>query len=64
MTVESRRAQIRARAFLTHSVAPGQLFLPMHYPDANKLTFPAFDPYSRQPAYKSCAVTVRRADPD
>jgi assimilatory nitrate reductase catalytic subunit len=56
--VESRRAEVRARAFLTHSVAPGQLFLPMHHPDVNKLTFPAFDPHSRQPSYKSCAATV------
>jgi assimilatory nitrate reductase catalytic subunit len=56
--VESRRAEVRARAFVTHSVAPGQLFLPMHHPDVNKLTFPAFDPHSRQPSYKACAATV------
>jgi assimilatory nitrate reductase catalytic subunit len=56
----SRRAEIVARAFLTHSVAPGQLFVPMHYREANQLTFPAFDPHSRQPAYKSCAVALRK----
>jgi predicted molibdopterin-dependent oxidoreductase YjgC len=58
VTVESRRASVRARAFVTHSVAPGQLFLPMHHPDVNKLTFPAFDPHSRQPAYKACAAAI------
>ena len=58
--VTSRRASIQARAFLTHAVQPGQVFLPMHYPTMNRLTFAAFDPYSRQPAYKACAVQVRR----
>ena len=58
--VSSRRAQIKVRAFLTHSVKPGEIFLPMHGPDINKLTFAAFDPYSRQPSYKACAVNVAR----
>ena len=29
-------------------------------PETNRLTFPAFDPQSRQPAYKACAANVRR----
>ncbi|HEX6838377.1 MAG TPA: molybdopterin-dependent oxidoreductase, partial [Polyangia bacterium] len=58
----SRRASIEVRAFLTHSVALGQLFLPMHWSETNRLTFPAFDPYSRQPAYKACAVALERLD--
>ena len=45
-------------AFITNTVRPGQVFIPMHYSAANALTFPAFDPYSRQPAYKACAVSV------
>ena len=60
VAVVSRRATIQARAFVTHSVKPGQLFLPMHYESVNKLTFAAFDPYSRQPSYKACAVALRR----
>ena len=28
----------------------------MHYEEVNRLTHPAFDPYSRQPSYKACAV--------
>jgi assimilatory nitrate reductase catalytic subunit len=60
--VASRRAQIRARAFLTHTVRQGEVFVPMHYPEANRLTLSAFDPHSRQPAYKACAVTLRRED--
>jgi anaerobic selenocysteine-containing dehydrogenase len=44
----------------SNTVQAGQLFIPMHYSVANELTFPAFDPYSRQPAYKACAVSVTR----
>jgi assimilatory nitrate reductase catalytic subunit len=45
-------------AFVTPTVQPGQLFIPMHYREVNQLTFPAFDPYSRQPSYKACAVKI------
>ncbi|WP_010588385.1 molybdopterin oxidoreductase family protein [Schlesneria paludicola] len=57
--VESRRASIRATAFLTQSVPPGQIFLPMHYAEVNRLTDAVFDPYSKQPSYKACAVRLR-----
>jgi predicted molibdopterin-dependent oxidoreductase YjgC len=56
--VSSRRAEVTATAFITNTVQAGQLFIPMHYPLANALTFSAVDPYSRQPAYKACAVRV------
>jgi anaerobic selenocysteine-containing dehydrogenase len=58
--VRSRRGEIQARAFVTPTIMPGQVFIPMHYATVNQLTFPAFDPYSRQPAYKSCAVAIMR----
>jgi assimilatory nitrate reductase catalytic subunit len=57
--VTSRRAEVTATVFITSTVQAGQLFIPMHYSAANELTFPAVDPYSRQPAYKACAVSVR-----
>jgi anaerobic selenocysteine-containing dehydrogenase len=60
VVVESRRGRMTARAFVTHGVQETQVFVPMHYARANQLTFPAFDPESRQPAYKHCAVSVRR----
>jgi anaerobic selenocysteine-containing dehydrogenase len=64
LVVESRRGAMRARAHPTYVVQPGQLFIPMHYVDTNLLTLAIFDPYSRQPAYKHCAVRVRRdSDP-
>ena len=56
--VSSRRAEITATAHLTPTVRPGELFIPMHYPEVNRLTFPSYDPHSRQPSYKACAVTV------
>jgi assimilatory nitrate reductase catalytic subunit len=60
--VESRRGKLRARVHVTHVVQPGQVFIPMHYAQANQLTFAAFDPYSRQPSYKYCAVQIRKSD--
>lgn len=59
--IHSRRGEARALAMLTSTVQPGQLFLPMHYEAVNLLTFPSFDPHSRQPSYKACAVSVVRA---
>jgi len=58
--VESRRGRMRARAHLTPVVQQGHVFVPMHFAEANQLTLAAFDPYSRQPSYKYCAVRVRR----
>ncbi|MCH8828744.1 MAG: nitrate reductase [Planctomycetes bacterium] len=56
----SQRGRIRVRAFLTPAVQPGQIFLPMHDESTNQLTDSVFDPYSKQPAYKACAVRAIR----
>jgi assimilatory nitrate reductase catalytic subunit len=56
--VTSQRGHVEVRAFVTHVVPKGQVFIPMHYASTNVLTFAAFDPYSRQPAYKACAVSI------
>src|SRR5688572_27072391 len=58
VAVESRRGRMRARAFITQIVSPGQVFIPMHYPETNQLTYPSVDPYSRQPSYKASAVRL------
>ena len=58
--VVSARGCMRARAFITPTIPPGQVFVPMHYAQTNQLTDPSFDPYSRQPSYKYCAVNVCR----
>jgi len=59
VVVQSRRGRMTARAFVTHTVQPKQVFVPMHFARTNELTFAAFDQRSRQPAYKACAVSVR-----
>jgi anaerobic selenocysteine-containing dehydrogenase len=61
VSVESQRGSIEARAFVSGVVRPGQVFIPMHYETVNQLTDAVFDPYSRQPSYKACAVRVRPA---
>ncbi|QDT68827.1 Nitrate reductase [Planctomycetes bacterium MalM25] len=61
ITVRSRRGELEATAFVTPTVQPGQLFIPMHYEATNRLTLPHFDPYSHQPSYKDCAVRLEKA---
>ncbi len=60
VVVSSKRGGVRAKAAVRDTVQPGQLFIPMHYSETNTLTFPAFDPYSRQPSYKLAAVNIKR----
>ena len=61
VAVRSRRGSTFAHAVVTPVVQPGQVFMPMHFAGVNVLTFPAYDPHSRQPAYKACAVAVSPA---
>ena len=58
VSVRSRRGMIEVTAALTPTVQPGQAFIPMHYDVTNQLTLRHFDPYSRQPSYKDCAVAI------
>lgn len=55
-TVESVELRI------TEIVAPGQLFMPFHFVEwnANQVTQSSFDPVSREPNYKQCAVRVEK----
>jgi assimilatory nitrate reductase catalytic subunit len=48
---------------VTEIIAPGQVFMPFHYAEANanQVTQSAFDPISREPNYKQCAVRIERA---
>jgi ferredoxin-nitrate reductase len=71
--VESVRGQIRARARLS-GVRQGVVFAPFHYGywdidgdekgdrAANELTITAWDPVSKQPMFKTAAVTVSKLD--
>jgi len=61
--VESRRGRIdRLRARVTSIVAPGQIFIPFHFAEANanNLTIDACCPISREPNFKQAAVRIER----
>jgi anaerobic selenocysteine-containing dehydrogenase len=62
VVVASRRGQIEVKAVHSRGVRPGQVFLPMHYDLTNQLTLSHFDPHSRQPSYKDCAVNLYSPD--
>jgi assimilatory nitrate reductase catalytic subunit len=61
VAVISQRGRLRAKAVVTPTIQPGQVFMPMHYVVTNVLTHATFDPYSSQPAYKACAVRVEKS---
>lgn len=60
VAVLSRRGRIECAAVASPSVQPGHVFIPMHYDATNKLTRTEYDPHSRQPSYKYCAVRLER----
>jgi assimilatory nitrate reductase catalytic subunit len=62
--VVSRRGRVHGVELrVTETIAPGEVFVPFHYADANAntVTQSAFDPVSREPNYKQSAVRVERA---
>jgi assimilatory nitrate reductase catalytic subunit len=61
ITIISRRGRVKCSAFVTENVQAGHLFIPMHYDVTNQLTRAEFDPHSRQPSYKHCAVRIEKA---
>jgi assimilatory nitrate reductase catalytic subunit len=61
--VSSARGTIeRIRARVTTIVRSGEVFIPFHWDgaSANWLTDDEFDPISREPNYKQCAVRIER----
>ncbi len=60
VTLSTRRGSLDAAVYLAPTMQRGQVFLPMHYQEVNRLTHPSFDPHSRQPNYKTCAVALAR----
>jgi assimilatory nitrate reductase catalytic subunit len=63
VTVISRRNRIpNLELRITGIVAPGQVFTPFHFSEhnSNLVTLGAFDPISREPNFKQCAVRVER----
>lgn len=54
-----RRVELR----VTEVIAPGQIFVPFHFAEwnINQVTQDIFDPISREPNYKQCAVRVEKS---
>jgi anaerobic selenocysteine-containing dehydrogenase len=50
---------------ITEMIAPGQVFMPFHFAETNvnQVTQSAFDPFSREPNYKQCAVRIEKTPP-
>ncbi len=66
----SRRGKGRFRVKITKAIAPGTVFVPMHWgalwaddAEANALTHPESCPTSKQPELKACAVQLIPIDP-
>ncbi|MDO8794903.1 MAG: molybdopterin-dependent oxidoreductase [Vicinamibacterales bacterium] len=63
--VVSRRGRVAGVELrLTETIAPGQVFVPFHFAEANanQVTQSSFDPISREPNYKQSAVRIERTD--
>ncbi|HEY1804464.1 MAG TPA: molybdopterin-dependent oxidoreductase [Terracidiphilus sp.] len=63
VSVMSRRSKVNnIELRITGIVAPGQVFMPFHFSETNSnlVTLGAFDPISREPNFKQCAVRVEK----
>ncbi|MCW6005985.1 molybdopterin oxidoreductase family protein [Micromonospora sp. CPCC 205371] len=61
--LRTRRGTAVFRAYLTDTIRPDTVFAPFHWggpASANALTDPTLDRHSKMPAFKVCAVAVRR----
>ena len=64
VSVISRRSQVaNLELRITAIVAPGQVFMPFHFAESNSnlVTLGAFDPISREPNFKQCAVRIEKS---
>ena len=59
----SRRGDAVVMAQRTHRVPLDMVFVPFHFHECvNRLTLGLLDPYSRQPAFKQCAIRIEPID--
>jgi len=64
VSVISKRSRVdRVELRVTEIIAPGQVFMPFHFVEtnSNRVTQSAFDPISREPNFKQCAVKVEKS---
>ena len=62
LKISSRRGGIKVKAWISDRPAPGVVFVPFHFCEAqvNRLTHAALDPVAKIPEYKVCAVAVEK----
>ncbi len=61
----SRRGDAVVMVQTTQRVARDAVFVPFHFHDCvNRVTLGLLDPYSRQPAFKQCAIRIETVDQD
>ena len=63
VNVVSRRSSVKNLELrITGIVATGQVFMPFHFSEtnSNRVTLGGFDPISREPNFKQCAVLVEK----
>ncbi len=63
VNVVSRRSSVKNLELrITGIVAAGQVFMPFHFSEtnSNRVTLGGFDPISREPNFKQCAVLVEK----
>ncbi|MDP6370662.1 MAG: molybdopterin dinucleotide binding domain-containing protein, partial [Planctomycetota bacterium] len=63
--IVSRRGEAKMRAKVIPMPRPGMVFVPFHWEDddslINRVTLDAYDPGSKQPEFKICAVRLAKA---
>ncbi len=63
--ITSRRGEAKMKARVIRACQPGMVFVPMHWEEdpalINRVTINAFDPGSKQPEFKICAVKLAKA---
>jgi len=62
--ITSRRGEVTIQARVVDIPRPGMIFVPMHWDSdkafINKVTIDAYDPGSKQPEFKVCAVKIAK----
>ncbi len=65
LRITSRRGESVVKVRVVDTVRPGMVFVPMHWADdpslINRVTTDAYDPGSKQPEFKVCAVKLAKA---
>lgn len=64
--VKSRRGEIEPKVRVTDGCLPGVVFMTFHFGESatNIITNSAYDPISKTPEFKVCAVSVEKVDED